>query len=138
MDTRRPVRPAPSTRRALFHTTTARAKPAHPPSKTTVHIASETASPADDLVERDAAGNYKILAPTTAMKMGVDKGTSPEEEEKDQEDQMIALYGRSNCHWDQAAILEEIKVALRASLERKVQSLDVDRWMFEGEGGRKV
>ena len=36
------------------------------------------------------------------------------------------------------AILEEIKVALKSSLERKVASLEADRWMFEGEGGRKI
>lgn len=155
MDSRRPVRPAPSSRRALFHATSTRQKAQHPPSKTAVHIASETPSPADDLVERDANGNYKILAPTTAMKLGVDKGTSPDEEDKEQEDQMIALYGRNNCHWDQdgertldnwkdpastdagAAILDEIKVALKSSLDRKAQSLDADRWMFEPENTRK-
>ena len=28
-------------------------------------------------------------------------------------------------------------MALQSSLERKVQSLDADRWMFEGEGRGK-
>lgn len=32
------------------------------------------------------------------------------------------------------AVLEEIKVALKSSLERQVASLETDRWMFEGEG----
>lgn len=35
------------------------------------------------------------------------------------------------------AILEEIKAALHSSMERKVLSLDNDRWMFEGERGGK-
>jgi hypothetical protein len=30
------------------------------------------------------------------------------------------------------AVLAEIKVALRSSLNRIVQSLEDDRWMFEG------
>ncbi|KAJ4353938.1 uncharacterized protein N0V89_005670 [Didymosphaeria variabile] len=150
------------------------------------------------------------------MKMGVEAPVNPEQEEKEQEDQMIALYGKTNCHWDQAgrggdvvrkgandlceslsrlslgdsdmwewdgwgywdaeariamleeteegievegyckwtfegvdsmwvehadecvAFLEEIKVALNSSLERKVASLEADRWMFEGESIRKI
>lgn len=36
------------------------------------------------------------------------------------------------------AIVEEIKVALKSSLERKVASLEADRWMFEGDSGRKI
>jgi hypothetical protein len=32
------------------------------------------------------------------------------------------------------AILSEIKAALASSLERKVQSLEHDNWMFEGDG----
>ena len=68
---------------------------------------------------------------------------------------MIVLYGKQNNHWDQAgmlsptqnskrgaaligvAILSEIKAALDSSLEKKAQSLEHDRWMFEGEGKSK-
>jgi hypothetical protein len=37
-----------------------------------------------------------------------------------------------------AAILDEIKTALKASMERSVASLEADRWMFEGESGKKI
>ncbi|KAF2446318.1 hypothetical protein P171DRAFT_483667 [Karstenula rhodostoma CBS 690.94] len=213
MDHRRPIRPphpAGAPRRPLFHAsstgsshpsransrTTAASKP------TTVHISpDDTNNPDNDLVERDAAGNYKIMAPSAAMKAGVAPPISPEQEEKDQEDQIIALYGQNSCHWDQAgrdggcvrrgagalceamerlspgdqdewewdgwgfwdaeariamledtqwgievegfckwtneqAVLDEIKAALKSSLERKVASLETDRWMFEGDGGK--
>lgn len=103
MDHRRAVRPPATTRRALFSSTTTR--PLHHPrnpNPKSVHIAAESPDPSDDLVERDSAGNYKIMAPTTAMKMGVNGVRSAEDEEKEQEDQMIALYGKQNCHWDQA------------------------------------
>ena len=62
----------------------------------------QTSNPDDELVERDEKGNYKILGPSAAMRMSIEKPTTPEEEEKEQEDNMIALYGRGHCHWDQA------------------------------------
>ncbi|KAF2638958.1 hypothetical protein P280DRAFT_470964 [Massarina eburnea CBS 473.64] len=145
MDSRRPVRPPPASRRALFHPQTSQPRRANPhnPSthtKPSVHIAVEEASPEEDLVERDASGNYRVAGPTTAMKVGT-LGTSSvksegEEAEK-QERQMISMFGQENGHWDQAAILEEIKHALQNNLERKVQSLEADKWMFEGEGKSK-
>ncbi|PVI07688.1 hypothetical protein DM02DRAFT_608770 [Periconia macrospinosa] len=143
MDSRRPVRPPPTSRRAVFHPSTSQSRRnnplntnAHP--KPSVHIASEEPIPADDLVERDSAGNYKTMGPTTAMKIGVTGGMKGEAEEQDeQERQMIGLYGKENGHWDQAAIMDEVKTALRSSLEKKVQSLENDRWMFEGEGKGK-
>lgn len=113
MDHRRPIRPPHPTnpRRPLFNTaSTSSAHPSRANSRgaatskpATVHISpDDTNNRDDDLVERDAAGNYKIMAPSTAMKMAVEPPVSPEQEEKEQEDQMIALYGKSNCHWDQA------------------------------------
>ncbi|KAF2253964.1 hypothetical protein BU26DRAFT_516218 [Trematosphaeria pertusa] len=137
MDHRRAIRPPISSRRNLFHP--ARRQHALDPklSKTAVHIAAEESDPKDDLVERDSAGNYSMLAPTTAMKMGVNSVRSELDDETEQENQMIALYGKQNHHWDQAAILEEIKAALQSSLEKKVQSLEHDRWMFEGDGKSK-
>ncbi|KAL5393759.1 hypothetical protein PMIN03_011150 [Paraphaeosphaeria minitans] len=116
MDHRRPIRPPPGhpagvPRRALFTTTsTTSSHPSRANSRTTtsskpatVHISPDDANnPDDDLVERDAAGNYKIMAPSAAMKAGVAPPISAEQEEKDQEDQIIALYGKSSCHWDQA------------------------------------
>ncbi|KAF1957457.1 hypothetical protein CC80DRAFT_592718 [Byssothecium circinans] len=145
MDARRPVRPPPASRRALFHpppTQPRRQNPLNPSihTKPSVHIATEESSPEEDLIERDAAGNYKITGPTTAMKMGIIGAggvKSESEEAEEQERQMISMYGQENAHWDQAAILEEIKLALQASLERKVQSLECDKWMFEGEGKSK-
>ena len=46
---------------------------------------------------------------------------------------MIDLYGKPNAHWDAAAIEEEIKIALKSSLRKKVASLEEDKWMFQGE-----
>lgn len=46
---------------------------------------------------------------------------------------MIDLYGKPNAHWDAAAIEEEIKIALKSSLKKKVASLEDDKWMFQGE-----
>ncbi|KAL5380207.1 hypothetical protein DPSP01_008008 [Paraphaeosphaeria sporulosa] len=150
MDHRRPIRPPPghpvgAPRRPLFTTTsTTSSQPSRANSRTTaaskpttVHISPDDPNnPDDDLVERDATGSYKIMAPSAAMKAGVAPPISAEQEEKDQEDQIIALYGKSSCHWDQAAVLDEIRAALKSSLERKVASLEADRWMFEGENGK--
>ncbi|KAF2680245.1 hypothetical protein K458DRAFT_312282 [Lentithecium fluviatile CBS 122367] len=153
MDHRRPVRPPPAARRALFHATASRRHPnplhaqnplhpsnpasSNPNARPAMPIATEEPDPANDLVERDSAGNYKISAPITAMKMGVGGARTEADEELEQENQMIALYGKESQHWDQAAVLEEIQVALQSSCERKVQSLEQDRWMFEGEGKGK-
>lgn len=115
MDHRRPIRPphpaAAASRHPLFnsssstssHPSRANSRTTATSKSTTVHIsADDTNNPDDDLVERDAAGNYKIMAPSAAMKAGVAPPISAEQEEKDQEDQIIALYGKSSCHWDQA------------------------------------
>jgi hypothetical protein len=55
----------------------------------------------------------------------------------EQENQMIELYGKQNAHWDQAAVEEEIKGALKRSAGKKVAGLQEDRWMFEREGEKK-
>jgi len=112
MDSRRPVRPPPSSRRAVFHPSTTQSRRTNPlnPSthaKPSVHIASEEPEPEKDLVERDGAGNYKTLGPTTAMKMSAIGSLENEAEaEAEQEKQMIALYGTENAHWDQAGECE--------------------------------
>jgi hypothetical protein len=117
MDHRRPIRPphpAGAPRRPLFTTSsTGASHPSRANSRTTaaskpaaVHIPPDDPNNRDDdLVERDAAGNYKIMAPSTAMKMAVEVPISPEQEEKEQDDRIIALYGKSSCHWDQAGML---------------------------------
>ena len=117
MDQRRPIRPTSTARRGLFHSTTSRRHPnplqnasslhpshttsSNPNTRSNIPLGAEEHDPAEDLVERDSAGNYKISAPITAMKMG-SGGVGPEDEEVEQENQMIALYGKENCHWDQA------------------------------------
>lgn len=118
MDHRRPVRPPSAARRALFHSSTRRQNPLNANhSKPSVHIASEEPDPQDDFVERDGTGNYKLLAPTTAMKVGISNLTTEADEEADQENQMIALYGKQNCHWDQAGkYMIFRKVNIRANL----------------------
>ena len=47
---------------------------------------------------------------------------------------MIELYGQQHAHWDAEAVEVEIKAAIKSSLQRKVASLEEDKWMFQGEG----
>lgn len=44
------------------------------------------------------------------------------------------MYGKKNPHWDREAVEQEVRVALKSSLAKKVAGLEEDRWMFEGEG----
>lgn len=46
---------------------------------------------------------------------------------------MISLYEKRNSHWDPKIVEEEIRVALKNSLKKKVASIEDDKWMFEGE-----
>ncbi|KAL1608744.1 hypothetical protein SLS59_001934 [Nothophoma quercina] len=91
---------------------------------------------ADELVERTPNGEYAMYAPQTVYKhmaLGLGNGRE-EDEEAEQENQMIELYGQQNAHWDKEAVEAEVKAALKSSLGKKVSSLDDDKWMFEGDG----
>ncbi|KAF1974546.1 hypothetical protein BU23DRAFT_553215 [Bimuria novae-zelandiae CBS 107.79] len=145
---RRPPRALPSSTapppRRLFQTTHAPPGPRAPSRATTaskpstVHIPPDASTNPDaDLVERDSQGNYKIIAAPAAMRLAIEKPMTAEEEEREQERQVIALYGRSGAWSDQAAVQEEIEGALKSSMSRMIASLETDKWMFEGEGGRK-
>ena len=48
------------------------------------------------------------------------------------ENAIIDMYGKPNPAWDNAAVEEEIKGAIKSSLDKKVASLQEDKWMFEG------
>lgn len=121
----------------------------------------------DELVERTPSGEYVVFAPQMGYKnTNMAGGGDVEGEEEagalvpshsleklvewdlalrervanahaEAERQIIDLYGKSTAHWDAAAIEEEIKIALKSSLRKKVASLEDDKWMFEGEGERK-
>ncbi|KAF2736954.1 hypothetical protein EJ04DRAFT_139131 [Polyplosphaeria fusca] len=136
MDIRRPTRAPPASRR-LFHTGTApRRQNMGSQIATALRMPSEERSANNELVERDTTGNYAMAAPHN----GIGKGASlahEVDEETEQENQMIAMYGTQNEHWDTAGLMAEIKAALQSSMEKKVQSLDLDKWMFEGEGKSK-
>ncbi|KAF1837845.1 hypothetical protein BDW02DRAFT_565567 [Decorospora gaudefroyi] len=82
----------------------------------------------DELVERNSSGEYVTQAPTPVYK---DMLRDADAEEQGQENELIALYGKPNTHWD---VEEEIRAALKSSLRRKVASLDEDAWIFVGEG----
>jgi hypothetical protein len=43
------------------------------------------------------------------------------------------MYRKPNVHWAAAGIEEEIRVALKNSLRKKVASLEDDRWMFQAD-----
>jgi hypothetical protein len=65
----------------------------------------------------------------------LEKGVKPELiHATEQEKQMIELYGQQHAHWDAEAVEMEIKAAIKSSLQRKVASLEEDKWMFQGEG----
>jgi hypothetical protein len=49
------------------------------------------------------------------------------------ENAMIQLYGKPNPHLGAAEVEEEIRLALKSSLKKKVASLDEDKWMFQGD-----
>jgi hypothetical protein len=47
------------------------------------------------------------------------------------------MYGKPNVHWAATGIEEEIRIALKSSLRKKVASLEDDRWMFQAESESK-
>ncbi|KAH7087659.1 hypothetical protein FB567DRAFT_525449 [Paraphoma chrysanthemicola] len=126
----RPVRPPPTSRRALFHPSTRRQPPTSVVRPDTATIFQQPME--DELVERNEKGEYKVDAPNTSYKHLVAMSREADEE-TEQENQMIELYGKQNAHWDPAAVEEEIKGALKSSLKKKTASIEDDRWMFEGE-----
>ena len=110
MDANNPRRPRPAIGpppRRLFQQTTTHAPRPHPPTTTskpaTVHIPPDTTpDPSLDLVERDSTGAYKIVGgPPAALRLSATPPLDAEAEEKEQEDHMISLCGRTACHWDQ-------------------------------------
>ncbi|KAG9196044.1 hypothetical protein G6011_01165 [Alternaria panax] len=150
----RAIRLPPTTRRNIFASHTAqnpdqRQQPHHQPARR--HNAAAPSvrpdsreieqdifmqSSDEEFVERDALGEYIIKAPTPVYR---DMGVGSEgDEEAEQENEVVNLYGKANVQWDMAAVEDEIRAALKRSLKNKVASLEDDRWMFEGDGeGRK-
>ncbi|KAF1915461.1 hypothetical protein BDU57DRAFT_518438 [Ampelomyces quisqualis] len=129
----RATRPPPS-RRALFQTSTSTRRN-HPSTSVVRPDTATTVFPpamCDELVERDEKGQFKVNAPSTMYKHLAMGANREAEEEIEQENQIIDLYGKQDAHWDPAAVEEEIKGAVKSSLRRKVASLQEDRWMFEG------
>lgn len=53
------------------------------------------------------------------------------------ENELIEMYGKPNGHWAAAGIEEEIRIALKNSLRKKVTSLEEDKWMFQGDNEGK-
>ncbi|KAF1947017.1 hypothetical protein EJ02DRAFT_392773 [Clathrospora elynae] len=132
----RAVRLPPTARRNIF-TTHAQQQPRRQQNVPTIRPDREAVfqQPAEDeLVERTAEGEYVVHAPQPVYRnMALVSLGREGQEDIDQENELIDLYGKPNAHWDAAAIEEEIKVALKSSLSRKVASLDEDNWMFRGE-----
>ncbi|KAF2854450.1 hypothetical protein T440DRAFT_465415 [Plenodomus tracheiphilus IPT5] len=129
----RAVRLPPNARRNIFHTTSRRQNPTtiRPDHEMPANIFQPPTE--EEFVERDAQGEYKIAAPHPVYK-NMALGVPPEEdEETSQDNEMISLYEKRNSHWDPKMVEEEIRVALKNSLRKKVASIEDDRWMFEGE-----
>ncbi|KAJ4379170.1 hypothetical protein N0V86_005214 [Didymella sp. IMI 355093] len=89
----------------------------------------------DEMVERKPDGDYAIFAPQTVYKhMALGLGNGREsDEETEQENQIIQLYGQKNAQWDKEAVEAEVKAALKSSLAKKVASIEDDKWMFQGD-----
>ncbi|EOA89429.1 uncharacterized protein SETTUDRAFT_167901 [Exserohilum turcica Et28A] len=146
---KRAIRLPPNTRRNLFPSHTAQQQ--QPTSRRPNHNAPSVRPDSreiqpdifmqpleDELVEKDVQGDYVTHAPVPVYKnMGTVSLGQEGDEEAEQENEVIEMYGKPNGHWDAAELEEEIRIALQSSLRRKVASLEDDRWMFEGDGEGK-
>ncbi|KAJ8113923.1 hypothetical protein OPT61_g4075 [Boeremia exigua] len=131
MDHTRAVRPPPGARRNPFQSTRRQNPTAVRPDTATIFQQPMES----ELVERAPNGEYALYAPQTVYKhmaLGLSNGRDSDEE-TEQENQVIELYGRKHTHWDKEAVEAEVKAALKSSLAKKVASLEDDRWMFEGD-----
>ncbi|KAH7553252.1 hypothetical protein J3E72DRAFT_241868 [Bipolaris maydis] len=145
----RAIRLNPNTRRNLFaaHTTqqqppTSRRQnqnaPSVRPDSREIQQDIFTQPVEDEMVERDAQGDYIIHAPTPVYKNMGTASIGPEgDEEGENENELIEMYGKPNVHWAAAGIEDEIRIALKSSLRKKVASLEDDRWMFQAESESK-
>ncbi|KAJ4347384.1 hypothetical protein N0V95_005481 [Ascochyta clinopodiicola] len=131
MDHTRAVRPPPGARRNLFQSSRRQNPTAVRPDTATIFQQPME----DELVERTPDGEYALFAPHTMYKhMALGLGNAQEtDEETEQENQIIELYGQQNAHWDREAVEAEVKTALKSSLAKKVASLDDDKWMLQGD-----
>ncbi|KAF2197198.1 hypothetical protein GQ43DRAFT_444457 [Delitschia confertaspora ATCC 74209] len=135
MDLRRPVRhPTISSRRNLFAATLGRRNHTNhhlfmAPDNPATNIQIGEQEQDDSLVERDEQGRYQMEAPSVGMRpvIGVEDEMV---EEREAEAKVIEMYGKQRGEELDPA---DLKLVLEASLERKVQSLEDDKWMFEGE-----
>lgn len=92
-------------------------------SATTLQLADEHAEDRD-IVARDEEGNYRLEMPNV--------GPLPRDdarEEREVESRLIETYRKHQQHIEP----NELKATLQASLQAKVESLDEDKWMFEGD-----
>ncbi|KAF2143025.1 uncharacterized protein K452DRAFT_326207 [Aplosporella prunicola CBS 121167] len=134
MSSRNPSHPphrtttASGVRRNLFNSNLSRrptaASSASGTSATTIQVAEEPAADRD-IVARDEEGNYKLETPELSMHI-----RDEEQEEREAANQLIESY-RKHQHIETSE--PEFKATLQASLQAKVESLDEDKWMFEGE-----
>ncbi|KAH6622360.1 hypothetical protein C7974DRAFT_220659 [Boeremia exigua] len=131
MDHTRAVRPPAGARRNLFQSTRRQNPTAVRPDTATIFQQPME----EEMVERTSNGEFALYAPQTVYKhMALGLGSGREsDEDTEQENQIIELYGRKNTHWDTEAVEAEVKAALKSSLAKKVASLEDDKWMFEGD-----
>ncbi|KAK8246487.1 hypothetical protein HDK90DRAFT_472003 [Phyllosticta capitalensis] len=99
-----------------------------------------------DMVARDEDGNYKLDMPVLGP-------LPPDEETEGQEvnTHLVETYRRhqqgthpegtgkkGDEERENCSLCAELKATLRASLQAKVDSLEEDKWMFEGEDPRTL
>ncbi|KAF2012690.1 hypothetical protein BU24DRAFT_465058 [Aaosphaeria arxii CBS 175.79] len=103
-------------------------------SSSTVHINAEDADADDNELVVKENGEYKMLTVDPSFRSGAIYVQMMKDNNKNEhENQLIALYEKQDTHWSDPAIMHEIKIALKSSLNKKLASLDADQWMFGGE-----
>ncbi|KAF2273177.1 uncharacterized protein EI97DRAFT_503627 [Westerdykella ornata] len=139
---RRPARAHPASRRTAASTSHRRGQNNQANSgnnsersgASSVPFATREDNPDNDLVERDANGEIIINSPELIPPQpgDPDYNLPTEDPEIARQNELIALYGQHGNNLEEG-VMEEVRTALRASLNRIVASLDDDRWMFEPE-----
>ncbi|KAF2750449.1 hypothetical protein M011DRAFT_474884 [Sporormia fimetaria CBS 119925] len=136
MDFRRATRPPPATRRNVFHALSSRrqnpSSMSSTSSRSTLLISAEDADRKDDLVERDSAGNIRLTAPMVQKETAGEEQPDDDTEEREYIKTLYEDYSSKEDTLPQS-LVDSLEDALHVMLEKKVQSLEDDRWMFEGD-----
>ncbi|MCJ1485186.1 hypothetical protein MMC06_005360 [Schaereria dolodes] len=117
-------------RRNLFHHHLSRRPTSASTSTSATNLQDAARGSTSDIVMRDKNGNYQVHVPSMPA---VDDEQPPEDEGKeiDRIDaRLLEMYKNRTRQTSEPA---ELLAAVKASLRRKVASLEDDNWIFEAE-----